>query len=129
MNRRRPLITAVMLALALTVAVGPCVAQDQPARPLRLDFVNAPLADVLRSVAAGIGLSVVVTDVAPDLRVSFTSAGPMGRDELIAVLESLLDGNGLVMIQRGSVAQIVPADKAPPPAKWVWASRSRHRRR
>ena len=117
MNRRRPLITAVMLALALSVALGPCVAQNQPARPVRLDFVNAPLADVLRSVAAGIGLSVVVTDVAPDLRVSFTSAGPMGRDELIAVLESLLDGNGLVMIQRGSVAQIVPADKAPPPGE------------
>lgn len=106
-----------MLALALTIAVGPCGAQDQPARPLRLDFVNAPLADVLRSVAAGIGLSVVVTDVAPDLRVSFTSAGPLGRDELIAVLESLLDGNGIVMIQRGSVAQIVPADKAPPPGE------------
>lgn len=117
MNRRRPLITAVTLALALTVAVGPCVAQDQPARQVRLDFVNAPLADVLRSVAAGIGLSVVVTDVAPDLRVSFTSAGPIGREELIAVLESLLDGNGLVMIQRGSVAQIVPADKAPPPGE------------
>ncbi len=117
MNRRRPLITAVTLALALAFAVGPCVAQDQPVRPVRLDFVNAPLADVLRSVAAGIGLSVVVTDVAPDLRVSFTSAGLIGRDELIAVLESLLDGNGLVMIQRGSVAQIVPADKAPPPSE------------
>jgi general secretion pathway protein D len=82
-----------------------------------MDFVNAPLADVLRSVAAGIGLSVVVTDVPTDKRASFSSAGAIGREELIAVLESLLDGNGLVMIQRGSVAQIVPADKAPPPGE------------
>lgn len=82
-----------------------------------MDFVNAPLADVLRSVAAAIGLSVVVTDVPTDKRASFTSAGAIGRDELIAVLESLLDGNGLVMIQRGSVAQIVPAEKAPPPGE------------
>ena len=46
MNRRRPLITAVMLTLALTVALGPCGAHDQPARLLRLECVNAPLADV-----------------------------------------------------------------------------------
>lgn len=117
MNRRRPLLTAVILASAVAFSAAPCIAQVQPPRLTRLDFVNAPLADVLRTVAAGLGLSVVVTDVAPDLRVSFTSAGPIGRDELVAVLESLLDGNALVMIQRGSVAQIVPADKAPPPGE------------
>lgn len=117
MNRRRPLLALLTLSLAVAFAAQPCAAQDQPVRPVRLDFVNAPLADVLRSVAAAIGLSVVVTDVAPDVRVSFTSAGLIGRGELIAVLESLLDGNGLVMIQRGSVAQIVPADKAPPPGE------------
>lgn len=113
MNRRRPLTLVALLALLATVLR----AQDPQARQSRMDFVNAPLADVLRSVAAGIGLSVVVTDVPTDKRASFSSAGAIGREELIAVLESLLDGNGLVMIQRGAVAQIVPADKAPPPGE------------
>jgi len=116
-NRRRPLIAARALALAVLLVARPSHAQDPQLRQSRMDFVNAPLADVLRSVAAGIGLSVVVTDVPSDKRASFSSAGAIGREELIAVLESLLDGNGLVMIQRGTVAQIVPAEKAPPPGE------------
>jgi general secretion pathway protein D len=114
---RRPLIAARALALALLLGARASAAQDPQPRLSRMDFVNAPLADVLRSVAAGIGLSVIVTDVPTDKRASFSSAGPIGREELIAVLESLLDGNGLVMIQRGSIAQIVPAEKAPPPGE------------
>lgn len=110
MKRRRPLLLVLLLSVALALP-----ARAQEPRPTRLDFVNAPLADVLRSVAAGLGLSAVVTDVPSDKRVSFSSAGPIGRDELVAVLESLLDGNDLVMVQRGSVAQIVPSTKAPPP--------------
>jgi general secretion pathway protein D len=116
-NRRRPLIAARALALALLLVARASTAQDPQLRQSRMDFVNAPLADVLRSIAAGIGLSVVITDVPTDKRASFSSAGAIGRDELIAVLESLLDGNGLVMIQRGTVVQIVPADKAPPPGE------------
>jgi general secretion pathway protein D len=107
----------VYSVLAAALVPRPSLAQEQPQRLTRLDFANAPLPDVLRSVAGGLGLSVVVTDVPGDRRVSFSSAGPIGRDELIAVLESLLDGNSLVMLQRGSVAQIVPADRAPPPAE------------
>lgn len=116
---RRPQLSACVLALAalLVARPSPSNAQDPQLRQSRMDFVNAPLADVLRSVAAGIGLSVVVTDVPADKRASFSSAGAIGREELIAVLESLLDGNGLVMIQRGAVAQIVPAEKAPPPGE------------
>lgn len=115
MNWRRPPIAVG--ALVLLLAAVPLSAQDPQLRQSRMDFVNAPLADVLRSVAAGIGLSVVVTDVPADRRASFSSAGAIGREELIAVLESLLDGNGLVLIQRGTVAQIVPAEKAPPPGE------------
>ncbi len=119
MNRCRRALTLEALVLAALLSALPSTgaAQDQPTRQTRLDFVNAPLADVLRSVASGLGLSVVVTDVPSDRRASFSSAGPIGRDELVAVLESLLDGNGLVMLQRGSVAQIVPAASAPPPGE------------
>jgi general secretion pathway protein D len=116
-NRRRVFtLEAFVLGTLLSVLPYAGRAQEQPVRT-RLDFVNAPLADVLRSVASGLGLSVVVTDVPADRRASFSSAGPIGRDELVAVLESLLDGNGLVMLQRGSVAQIVPAASAPPPGE------------
>ncbi|HJU75550.1 MAG TPA: secretin N-terminal domain-containing protein, partial [Gemmatimonadaceae bacterium] len=116
MSHRRPFRLRA-LVLALCLATLPGAAQEPAARQARFDFVNAPLSDVLRTIGANLGLSVVVTDVPSDRRVSFTSAGPIGREELIAVLESLLDGNGLVLIQRGSVAQIVPAEKAPPPGE------------
>jgi len=118
-NRRRRMITLKALVLAALLSGLPTTgsAQEQPVRQTRLDFINAPLADVLRSVASALGLSVVTTDIPADARVSFSSAGPIGRDELIALLESLLDGHGLVMLQRGSVAQIVPAASAPPPGE------------
>ena len=118
MNRRCLLtLEAFVLATLLSALPNAGGAQEQSVRQTRLDFINAPLADVLRSVASALGLSIIVTDVPADRRASFSSAGPIGRDELVAVLESLLDGNGLVMLQRGSVAQIVPAASAPPPGE------------
>lgn len=117
MNRRRFPFRFRALVLAIFLAAPSGAAQEPVARQARFDFVNAPLSDVLRTIGANLGLSVVVTDVPADRRVSFSSAGPIGREELIAVLESLLDGNGLVLIQRGNVAQIVPAEKAPPPGE------------
>ncbi|MGQ0538263.1 MAG: secretin N-terminal domain-containing protein [Gemmatimonadaceae bacterium] len=113
---RRSVATFLAAALAALFLGTAAAAAQEPPRPTRLDFVNAPLADVLRTITGALGMSAVVSEV-PDKRVSFSSAGPIGRAELVAVLESLLDGNGLVLLQRGSVAQIMPAEQAPPPTE------------
>lgn len=88
-----------------------------PLRPVhaqgsRLDFRDAPLADVVRSLANAIGLSALVTDSA-DKRVSFSTVGPVSQNDIPRILESILEANGLVLIQQGTVAQIYAIDKAP----------------
>ncbi len=92
-------------AAALALA-SPAAAQT------RLDFRDAPLADVVRSLAATLGLSAIVGDSA-DARVSFSTAGTVGADELPGILESILETHGLVMLQEGKVLKVYPAGSAP----------------
>lgn len=82
------------------------------AQGTRLDFRDAPLADVVRSLASAIGLSAVVPDSLAQ-RISFSSAGPVTNAELPEILESILEAHGLVLIQQGKVAQILPVGSAP----------------
>ena len=77
-----------------------------------LNFVDARLSDVVRSLALSLGLNVVLTDV-PEKRITFTTAAPVERAAVGEILESILESNGLVMIQKGSVAQVMTIDKAP----------------
>ena len=99
---------AVMFVGAPSIAP----AQTQPRPGTALNFVDARLADVVRSLALSLGLNVVLTDV-PDKRVTFTTATPVERAAVVEILESILESNGLVLIQKGSVAQVMPLDKAP----------------
>ena len=77
-----------------------------------LNFVDARLSDVIRSLALSLGLNVVLTDV-PDKRITFTTAAPVQAADVSAILESILESNGLAMIQKGTVAQVIPIDRAP----------------
>jgi general secretion pathway protein D len=104
-----PLLGMTVLLAATAAALG---AQPQAGRPVSLNFENARVTDVVRSVAAMLGLNVVFTDV-PDRRISFNTAAPIRPDEIAGVLESILESNNLVLVQKGAVAQVVPADKAP----------------
>jgi general secretion pathway protein D len=85
-------------------------AQEQPTS---FNFVNARLADVIRSLAMSLGVNVVLTDV-PDRRITFSTSVPVRAQELGGVLESILEANSLVLVQKGAVAQVLPADSAPP---------------
>jgi general secretion pathway protein D len=108
---------ALLLAGALPL-LGAATARAQqpvpapPAPATRLNLVDARLADAIRSLAAALGLNVVLADV-PDRRVTFTSATALGAREVGAVLESLLEANGLVLVQQGAVARVLPAERAP----------------
>lgn len=105
---------AVLLFLIGTI--GPAAVRSQVVQPraggTALNFVDARLSDVIRSLALSLGLNVVLTDV-PDKRITFTTAAPVAPPEVNAILESILESNGLTLIQKGAVAQVMPLDRAP----------------
>jgi general secretion pathway protein D len=90
------------------------VTPEQPTRPpaARINYVNADLADVIRSLATMLGVTVVLTDV-PDKQVTFRTPQPVPAAELGGVLEAILESNGLVLVQSGPVAQVLPEARRP----------------
>ena len=101
--------TQVRRALGLALL---CLPSGLAAQGTRMDFRDAPLADVVRSLAAAIGLSAIVSDSAT-ARISFSTAGPVSAAEIPGILESILETHGLVMVQQGKVAQVYVASQAP----------------
>lgn len=108
-RRARVLVLAFCLA-AVAAGVRPLAAQGRPAT--EINFVNAPLRDVIRSIAQTLGVNVVLSDV-PDRRITFSTPTPVAADDLGGVLESILESNGLVLVQSGAVARVMPEDRAP----------------
>jgi general secretion pathway protein D len=100
--------------MALAIGLSNTLAAQQPQAPagLRFDFQNALLADVIRTVAQSLGVNVLLSEV-PDRRITFSTATAVAPRDLSGVLESLLETNGLVLVQQGRVAQIFPVEKAP----------------
>lgn len=78
----------------------------------RLDFQDARLADVIRSLTSLAGVNVVLSDI-PDKLVTLTTVDAIPDAEIPRVLESLLEANGLVLVRNGLVAQVMPASAAP----------------
>lgn len=99
---------------ALAQATAPPPTAPTGAQPPRtaLDFANARLADVIRTIGAMLGRTLVLSDI-PDTRVTFSTAAPARPGELESILESLLEANGLMLVANGAVAQVLPTEKAP----------------
>ncbi|MFN9202765.1 MAG: secretin N-terminal domain-containing protein [Gemmatimonas sp.] len=118
--RCRPVRRPVLLLLAATcLGSSGLVAQRAPRDTIRdaaggnsLDFANARLADVIRTVATLLGRTVILSEV-PDVRVTFVTPRGVTGVELEQVLESLLEAHGLMLVPTGAVAQVLPVDKAP----------------
>ena len=104
------LVLALVGGGVVSVGAQTTVAVRTPSNTLR--FANAPLEDVIVAMGQMIGLTIVATDV-PDKRVTLNTATPVRTSELGAILESLLESHGLVMVRNGSVAQVVPATQTP----------------
>ncbi|MGH7525760.1 MAG: secretin N-terminal domain-containing protein [Gemmatimonadales bacterium] len=107
---RRPVVPLVLVLLVTPVAAALRLSAQE--RPTQINYVNAPLTDVIRSLAVALGQNVVLSDV-PDARVTFSTPTPVARQDLGQVLESILESHGLVLVQSGPLARVVPADKAP----------------
>src|SRR5689334_11478185 len=104
--------TLLLSAALATLAASPAVSAVSAQAPTRLNFVNADLADVVRSLASVLGVNVMLTDV-PPRRITFSTPQPVRSEELGGVLESILESNGLVLVRNGPVAEVMPVEKAP----------------
>ncbi len=108
---------AIAFACVLSLVVAaPIVAQNSAAAAMSangsLEFANAKLSDVLRTLATMLNRTVVLNDV-PDVRVTFSTAAPVKAGDIESIMESLLESHGLMLISKGAVSQVVGADKAP----------------
>jgi general secretion pathway protein D len=106
----RRFLVPLVAVLCLKAATAPLLGAQE--RATQLNYVNAPLTDVIRSLAVALGQNVVLSDV-PDARVTFSTPIPVARKDLGQVLESILESHGLVLVQSGPLARVVRADKAP----------------
>ena len=118
------LIPLLTLSAALVCAAPtPLVAQAaQPTRPattqearhsgLAVNFVDAPLGDVIRALGRLLGLTVVLSEV-PEQRVTLSTASATTSGDVGALLESLLETHALMLIPRGTIAQVMPVAQAP----------------
>ncbi len=99
----------MLLGLALGTVGRPAAAQDG----MRLNYVNADVRDVIRSISAVLGLNVLIAEDVPAKRVTYSTPAPVPLAELGSVLEAILESENLVLVQKGPVAQVVPSEKAP----------------
>ncbi|HEX6941712.1 MAG TPA: hypothetical protein VF128_02225, partial [Gemmatimonadaceae bacterium] len=86
--RRRRLRHAALVASLFWMHATPATAAAQAQGP-RLDFQDARLVDVIRSIAALAGLNVVLADI-PDKRISFSTTAPTSPADLPRMLETVL---------------------------------------
>jgi general secretion pathway protein D len=100
------------LAVAVLLVGTPVVGQPQEPRTIRINYVDADLGEVIRSLAATVGLNVVLTDV-PSARITFQTPAPVAESQVGAVLESILESQGLVLVQNGPVAEVMPDARRP----------------
>lgn len=108
-------IRAVMLG-SLVACVSTAAFAQQVSSPrttgIAVNFVDAKLADVIRSLGVSLGLNVILTDI-PDKRVTLTTPVPVRPEDLRSLFDALLESNGLTVIQKGIAAQVIPVQLAP----------------
>jgi general secretion pathway protein D len=106
---RRGTLAAALLWWLGAIGVPTLAAQGAP---VRVNYVDASLPEVIRSLASSLGVNVVLSDV-PDKRITFETPQPVPAKQLGAVLEAILESQGLVLVQSGPVAQVMPDAKRP----------------
>jgi general secretion pathway protein D len=101
----------LLLAMVL-LGAAPALVQGQEPSTVRINYVDADLRDVIRALAAVLGVNVVLTDV-PSKRITLQTPEPVPAPQVGAVLESILESQGLVLVETGPVAQVLPEAKRP----------------
>ncbi len=110
-TRPRSYFPIAICLLMLWGAAFPRPAEAQ--EDFRLNYVNADIRDVIRSLTAVLGINVLIAEDVAAKRVSYSTPAPVPVDELGSVLEAILESENLVLVQKGPVAQVLPTDRAP----------------
>jgi general secretion pathway protein D len=105
---RVPAAAWVVLALSCPMATA---ARAQEG--ITLNYANADVRDVIRSLSAMLGLNVLIGEDVPSRRVTYATPAAVAIGELGGVLEAVLESEGLVLVSKGPVAQVMLAEKAP----------------
>lgn len=104
------------LFLALLGLITPCDGQEpvvQTPAGVQLDFQNVELRLVIAALAEAAGISVVYGDL-PLQHVTVRTGDPIPLDQVPGLLRSVVEANGLVMVEEGHVVRIDAAQGANP---------------
>ena len=100
------------IALLGALLAAPVRTAAQQPQTIRINYVNADLSDVIRSLAAVLNVNVVLSGL-PSRRITFQTPEPVPATQVGAVLEAILESQGLVLVQTGPVAQVMPEANRP----------------
>lgn len=111
----RSLVAAFVIALlGLTAAFA--VAQTPrsrcPGREVNINFVDAPLSDVLALVTKTTGRRFILSGDMGTTKISVFSPRPICPDEVDELLDSALAAQGLTLVKRGRFEVVTPTAKA-----------------
>ena len=102
--------TATLLAIVSSCLTATAARAQEG---ITLNYANADVRDVIRSLSAMLGLNVLIAEDVPSRRVTYATPAAVAIGELGGVLEAVLESEGLVLVSKGPVAQVMPAEKAP----------------
>jgi general secretion pathway protein D len=102
-------VYGVSFALCALATAQPALGQEGT----RLNYVNADIRDVIRSISAVLGINVLIAEDVSSERVTYSTSDPVPVRELGSVLEAILESENLVLVRKGPVAQVLPSERAP----------------
>ena len=108
----------LLLSFVLVLALEPAAAQDtsivrRTTGGFMVDFQDQDIRLVISALADAGGLNVSYTNL-PNLRTTLRMSQAISQAEIAEVLRSIVESNGLRMVQEGSVIRIERAAPAPP---------------
>ncbi len=92
-----------------SIAIQTGHALQEPQDAVRLDFQNVELSVVLSALADAGNLNVVYTDL-PSSRVTLRMNQPVPRSEILPLLRSIAESNGLTVIDDGALLRVELSD-------------------
>jgi general secretion pathway protein D len=111
----------VVLSFVMVLALEPVAAQDttivrRTPGGFMVDFQDQDMRLVISALADAGGLNVSYTNL-PTMRTTLRMSQPISQAEIADVLRSIVESNGLRMVQEGAVYRIERATPAPAPQR------------